>query len=93
MNYYTVEKISMLYGSSLKLYGLSLIVCMNRVPGILRLTIHTDIFKSIFVKTELPEDNGTLTKNTAYTQSILWDPTFFKKMFCGFINKIFPLSV
>ena len=93
MNYYTVEKISMLYGSSLKLYGLSLIVCMNCVPGILRLTIHTDIFKSIFVKTELPEDNGTLTKNTAYTQSILWDPTFFKKMFCGFINKIFPLSV
>ena len=81
MKYNTVEKISMLYGSSLKLYGLSLQVCMNCVPGILRYTIHTEIFKSIFLKSELPEDNDTLTKNTAYTQSILWDPICFKKMF------------
>ena len=93
MNYYKVERILMLYESSLKLYGLSLKVCMNHVLGILRLTIHTDFFKSIFLKSNLSEDKDTLTKNTAYTQSILWDPIFFKKMFCGFINKIFPLSV
>ncbi len=78
MNYYTVEKISMLYGSSLKLYGLSLIVCMNRVPGILRLTIHTDIFKSIFVKTELPEDNDTLTKKLLISK-VYFGTLFFSK--------------
>ena len=78
MNYYTVEKISMLYGSSLKLYGLSLKVCMNRVPGILRLTIHTEIFKSIFLKSELPEDNDTLTKNTVIPK-VYFGTLFFSK--------------
>ena len=66
----------MLYGSSLKLYGLSLKVCMNCVPGILRYTIHTNIFNPIFLKSDISEDNDSFTKNVPQIQSILCHPTF-----------------
>jgi len=93
MNYYTVEKFSMLYGLSLKLYGFPLKVCMNCVPGILRLTINADIFKTIFLKSDLSEDNDTLTKKHCLYSKYTLAPYFFKNMFCGIKNKIFPLSV